>query len=310
MNNLNDEFLLLSLLKIFMDFDASKWNEMRNIAAYDICDVRIEKYFADLFNNKIPKYIFAEGSDVFRARPITNENKGELSYDYEKIIDEFYGALLCEEDIKNLNNCFGHSIPKEDLFYLKCSQTKGFSQAAIKEFSAIQRKYSKSDYYGFSASGSGCPPKEKRSAGRLNTIEDSFLYVSLEKDTAVYEMRPHIQQNFSVARAITKKDLLLANLRDISTDFSLAHFSLNSILGKISEPNIEQNHLFYHITQALSHFVRKNNYDGILYRSALKKDGTNLVLFDENCVDFVSSDVITIKDLMVEISTILPLNED
>ena len=106
MNNLNDEFLLLSLLKIFMDFDASKWNEMRNIAAYDICDVRIEKYFTDLFNNKIPKYIFAEGSDVFRARPITNENKGELSYDYEKIIDEFYGALLCEEDIKNFNNCF------------------------------------------------------------------------------------------------------------------------------------------------------------------------------------------------------------
>lgn len=308
MEQSNNDLLSLIIIKIFIDADYAQWGTMQRLAVENDQAQDLNEYFDRLFKYGIPTYSLPKNTPVFRARKIKNNNFNELGCNFNEILDELYDSFLQKEDFDKIKG-INLPISMENLFCLKCCQTEHFPDSFIKKAEEIQRRYSQKNFYGFPADKCGCPPQGKGEAGRLNIKGDNFLYISLEKDTALYEMRPHIKQIFSLADGITNKELVLANLRDIPKYTPDSNLLLNNVLDKISEPNIEEDDGFYKITQILSHKIKEKNLDGILYRSALKKDGSNILLFDEKDVKYTSTDIIRINDIAIDYSTILPLEK-
>lgn len=159
-------------------------------------------------------------------------------------------------------------------------------------------------FLGFNAENSGLPPKDRRKEGRLNTVDDDFLYLSYDYETTLAEMRPIINQEYSVAECVTIKELKIVNLHKVNAqneESLLTNFYL--ISRKVSEPNTEpnpKNESFYKITQMLAHFLKSKGYDGISFGSSILENGVNLVLFDANKVKFVGSKIFRIKSVKVE----------
>jgi hypothetical protein len=56
----------------------------------------------------------------------------------------------------------------------------------------------------------------------------------------------------------------------------------------------------YKPSQNLTYAVRMAKFDGIRYPSAMKRDGSNIVLFDPNDVEFVNSKLVRIDDVIVQ----------
>ena len=56
--------------------------------------------------------------------------------------------------------------------------------------------------------------------------------------------------------------------------------------------------------------IQKHGLDGIKYKSALKKDGYNVLLFDGSGATFVSSEIIAINDISVDYSSFLPFKSE
>jgi len=51
----------------------------------------------------------------------------------------------------------------------------------------------------------GAPPNEKVSDGRGNPKGISYLYTANSIETAIYEVRPYLEDKITVAEGITKK---------------------------------------------------------------------------------------------------------
>jgi copper chaperone CopZ len=154
------------------------------------------------------------------------------------------------------------------------------------------------NFWGFDKDGSDAP-RETISQGRVNPPGISCLYTANSIITAISEVQPSIGQTVSVGKIKTLKDL---NIFDFSfsktykdSDFldksvveikekygisigKIAIF-LNTLSELFSRPamgNVDN----YYATQYLSEYIRNLGFDGIRYRSSLKKGGTNIVLFD------------------------------
>ena len=57
----------------------------------------------------------------------------------------------------------------------------------------------------------------------------------------------------------------------------------------------------------MAHILQEKGYDGIMYKSTLKKEKNNILLFDEVNVGFVSSEIVVINNVNIDYSNILPL---
>ena len=116
-------------------------------------------------------------------------------------------------------------------------------------------------------------------------------------------MRPSINQQFSIAEGLIIKNLKLLNLKDFDND----NIFIND---KISETNVDEEETFYYITQELAHYIQNKGFDGILYKSAIKNDGSNIVLFDKNNVLFTSSSVVNVTKVEIEYEQVFPFEEN
>ena len=123
------------------------------------------------------------------------------------------------------------------------------------------------------------PPLEYRKNGRLSNKSDEYLYLAFDRATAIHEMRPSIGQRYSIAEFKVNKDLIIADLTGKKIDSKQPNYILMFLSSKISEPNTEGKDEFYEITQFMAHMIQKQGFDGILYRSSLKKDENNILLF-------------------------------
>ena len=202
----------------------------------------------------------------------------------------------------------GFYISPENLAYLKMYNQGGITEEQQKNLEDLFSEYSKPGFYGYSAKDCGVPPKRCRQNCRLSKKEDAYLYSSLERETAIQEMRPLREQFYSIGIGVTTRDLRLANLRDEELYNRIDQgFEISSILSKISEPNTDVDERFYHITQLLSKYVKDRGFDGIIYKSALKQEGSNILLFNSETVRFVASEVVRVEDNAIKAN--YPFNE-
>ena len=296
-----EQIQYFGLLYLLIQSGEHEWDDMRVLACDDTNKEKIYEYFSKVFGGHYNDEIIPINSCFFRARQIKKTDASHLGVN--KIQTE--ELKLLQKECEELNaSDMGITVSFSDFLLIKSIFNDSQREKIVSIMSPLLAKLKDTKFLGFNAENSGLPPKDKRKEGRLNTAEDDFLYLSYDYGTALSEMRPIINQEYSVAECRTTKELRIINLHKLDTNDEknlLTNFYL--ISKKISEPNTEpnpQNDGFYKITQMLAHFLKSKGYDGISFRSSLLENGLNLVLFDAGNVKFIGSKIFRIKSVKVE----------
>jgi RES domain-containing protein len=141
------------------------------------------------------------------------------------------------------------------------------------------------------------PPSPLAAAGRMNPAGISYLYLALEQETAVAEVAIDPPSGYVVARFSAQTHLQVLDLTQIPDLPSIFDYQrleerelllfLIDFIDKISRPVVKdgREHVEYVPSQVVCEFFasvfRRDGVrlDGILYPSALRPGGRNLVLF-------------------------------
>lgn len=316
--NCNDkDFIYWIIIFAFWENLQKEWDKLRNLDIInpDKIDEEYETYFNELFRLGIPIYSIDKGQALFRARHIKSNDTNKLAVNIHDITDAYCKIILSDDEIlqtEELNKEGGLYFTLQHLFMLKAKGMDNFTEEQQRRMNELIKENSIKKVYGFPEKDSRVPPVAFRKPGRLNDEKDAYLYLAFNKDTAIHEMRPSIGQQYSIAEFRTNKELKFADLTGTNFDPTNGNLSLSFIANKISEPNTDNKDEFYHITQFMAHILQKQGYDGIMYKSSLKKEENNILLFDESNVDFISSEIIMINNVSIDYSNILPFvsNED
>ncbi len=146
----------------------------------------------------------------------------------------------------------------------------------------------------FPASEMMPPPPELARRGRANPAGISYFYAAEEAETAVAEIRPYVGALVSVCSLKSKKNLKVADItriHKIESPFDQPNLKaqvqrngLMRVLNReLARPvNPDDSEIEYVPTQYLAEAILEIGYDGIRYRSAVRKGGTNFVFFEPN----------------------------
>ena len=309
--DLNDDQAWLILLMFFLS-SQREWEKLRKYAGeQDNPSQELLDFFQRVFNAQLPIQLYSPGTLFYRARQIASNNESNLGVNLDEIANEMYRVMMSDKDfeaIQQMDADGSFHLNAEDFFHLKLISMKEYTPEQLSHFDSLRKKYSVPGVYGFDAGGSGVPPERFRKEGRLNTVSDAYLYLTLEKETAIHEMRPSIGQQYSLASYQSTNELKIVNL---TGDYSNLEESTLGFTGisKISEPNVENDTRFYRITQHMAHLLQERGFDGIKYRSAMRSGGYNILLFDEKKVKFLSSEIVSINDVKIDFSQVLPFTD-
>ncbi len=141
----------------------------------------------------------------------------------------------------------------------------------------------------------GAPPKRLATHGRANPAGIPYLYLGSHPETAVAEVRPHTGDvacvaDFTIAVPL-KRIVDLRNPRKHVSPFLLADGGaigqlradipfLERLGEELTRPVLPQGAAIDYLpSQYLCEFMKKNKFEGVLYRSSVS-DGMNLALFD------------------------------
>lgn len=311
MNKSDNEVVWYILLKIFYDNNCEKWNQMRALLNDEAKTEDIDAYLHGVFAAGVKERLLKTDTPLFRARQIKSRDSQEIGLIKERIIEQTYATIIKPEDVELFDSIDNLNVPLDDILLCKLAETNGFTFEQLSKLSALNKKYSKHGFYGFSAAKSGIPPKKFRKDQRLSTKNDRYLYLAMDEATAIYEMRPAKNQIYSVAKGTLNQPAKLADLQDVSKYEDIADFELGNLISKISEPNTDNDLAFYRITQRLSHYIKSQGLDGIVYNSSIRQDGINVLLFNPKSVKFTETSVISIDSIKIDYHTDYPLkNED
>lgn len=138
------------------------------------------------------------------------------------------------------------------------------------------------------------PPPHIATHGRANPAGIPYLYVASDRGTAISEVRPHTGSKVSVADFTISNDLRLIDLRhpirSISPFYFLSDDSdpsrvrldiafLKRLGDELTRPVLPESAAFqYAPSQYLCEFIKKEGYNGVIYRSSIG-EGMNLALF-------------------------------
>ena len=210
------------------------------------------------------------------------------------------GFELKAKDKKKLINMF-------DIGILKWFSEQDYSGAddSAKETREIIQRFICGDFRGYEAVDSLSPPSKSAKAGRANKKSQSVLYVAFDKNTCVYECRPIIGQHLSIAEIRVAEKLKLFDFtkaqktirRGVSGKLRVASTESEIDLA-FSTPN-QGNLKDYIPTQIIADIIRGMQFDGIIYKSSLRKGGKNMVLFDDKKCEVTKTDMITVKSTKV-----------
>lgn len=146
----------------------------------------------------------------------------------------------------------------------------------------------------------GKPPASQAKNGRANPVGIPYLYAASTPETAIAETRPHPEDLLSVAEFTVSKSLRLLNLqhpRKTISPFAVDENELPKLrrdlaflchLGdELSKPILPRvADLEYLPTQYLSEFIKKCDYDGVIFNSSISM-GANIALFDDAKIQVV-----------------------
>lgn len=147
------------------------------------------------------------------------------------------------------------------------------------------------------------PNKFTVGEGRCNYKFSPCLYAADSVHVAISEIKPLVREIVSVAKIKNKKELKLIDLRLCNNEWinALAMFFVQS-------PTLE-NPDAYIYTQAISAFVKKYKYDGIIYSSCQTFGGINYAIFNYEKCEAISSELKCIANISYDVQKyILPVD--
>lgn len=236
-------------------------------------------------------YIIPQGTLLYRARIF---NKDIMNAFVKGFVLSKQRSLK-DRDIPNLNLDAAQILP----LIIAATPNGGFAH--------IQNAYSKwkrKKFKGYNRKDSGAPPSHLTPAGRANPEHIRYLYLCEDEQTPVYEVHPTIGQEVSIARFKTKRPL---RIYDLTLSFP-DHYenpnydapSLYDAIGKnFSIPNTGET-IQYLPTQFISEEIKKMHFDGLRFNSSLRQGGVNVVLFDPESCNILSSDIVKIESIEIK----------
>lgn len=234
------------------------------------------------------------GKTFYRARIFIENSNVKFIEKYKSVLSE-NGIDYNELKIENKGEFFDALIT-----LLQCVDESKATDDTKLQVEAL-RRYNKSNFKGYTATES-VPLKENNTAGRGNPDHIRYLYLSEDSITPVYEVKPTIGQNISVAKFKSLRDLKLYDFTVANTD-PLELNLFNIISEKFSMPNYGDT-TKYLPTQYLAELIKSMGFDGIRFKSSLNKDRVNVMLFNVDDCKVMSSDLVTVKN--IDIKTEIP----
>ncbi len=286
---------MLMLFSFVTDLPIKEWNEFSHDLIYknrfssSHKVVYVIRNFAEKCANTIPK-----GTKLYRAR-IYYQNPFQ-----EFVVGVFKNTALKKtaDNTSSINDYFNLQLAS---MVMEVNKKTSRGEEIINAYKKWQRKRFK----GYNATESGAPPNNKASSGRLNPDRIRCLYLSEDPNTAVYEVRPTIGQYVSVATFMVKDEMNIYDLTKVINvqegDNSGDEIALfNVIQQRFSEPNTGDVYK-YLPTQYLGEIIKQMGFDGIRFKSSLKRDGINIVLFDDKKCKAICSDLVNVGDISLDI---------
>lgn len=166
-----------------------------------------------------------------------------------------------------------------------------------------QRWWRRVRFKGYDAKASTAPPPERIGNGRANPDHIRYLYVCEDNITPVYEARPVIGANVSVAKLSLQKEIrvfdLAVSVHGKDSPSGERFPSLFSTIGKMFSKPYNGNFTSYLPTQYLAEEIKRLGFDGLRFSSSLHQGGNNIVLFDPEICIPISSELVTVTGITV-----------
>jgi len=298
-NNDVRDFLLFMLIFSFHFEHEMSWNDFEHEVVFK--------------NRHFPKHKILEYVEQKSKKATKKLRKGKVlfrarihEYNFHEELAEQVGKL------DHLNDDEKENIVKEFTGLTKNGEFVSLllSGALFKNEEQMQTYLkSKEDnlFKGYDKKNSTAPPANMATEGRANPQFVRYLYVAENCKTAIYEVRPIIKQNVSVAPMVVKKTLKLYDFTKSIEDSNLAEINkdnLFNVIGKaFAKPNHNNNEM-YIPTQYLTEYIKSLGFDGIRYNSSLHRNGKNIVIFDPDLCEPISSDIYKIENIEVKLKKI------
>ena len=300
--NIRDEEALLILILFYMEKEYQNyelWNQFSHELIYNnrfhsshmiVEEIKKRSEYA----TRIEK----AGTVFFRARKYNREDYRQRFVDY---VLKTTGKS--KEEIDKINNdCPAYLrelLITPNLFSNEETEPDKWN-------SILKRALEKWDknirFKGYSGKDSTAPPTDKTPCGRANPANIRYLYLSEDKETPVYEMRPIIGQKLSIAKFRLKRDVKIYDLTSnpINSDPNDSEdISLFKTIGDMfSVPNDGQEYE-YIPTQFLAEQIKRMGFDGLRFNSSLRRRGVNVVLFEPEDCTAISSDLVEVSDIKI-----------
>jgi hypothetical protein len=210
---------------------------------------------------------------------------------------------------------FGESIKYENRFHSGMFNADAFASF----LSIITKSYSVgTEFYrarithnsnGYTANEMYMPPKEKRSAGRINPEGIGVLYLSSDEKTVLNEVRASTFDYVSIGTFKLSKDIKVVNLSGISGtspflyEGELEKYAANrkvfrEIAAEIAKPlRRSDSPIEYLPTQYIAEFIKSQGYNGVEYASTLRESGHNIAIFDEKLFECIGVRTVEVTEI-------------
>ena len=166
------------------------------------------------------------------------------------------------------------------------------------------------DKKGYSKDDMNAPPKDKRTAGRINPEGIGVLYLSSDKLTILNEVRASAFDHISIGTFQAVRDIRTVNLSGFDKtspfkyDSDLAGFAANrkvfkELAAEVARPlRRSDSNLEYLPTQYITEFIKSQNFDGVVYDSTLRQGGYNLAIFNDDLFECVKVQTIEVSEIL------------
>lgn len=230
---------------------------------------------------------------LYRARVFEKSNFNKLVKYYLK--ENGYN----KSEIENILN---ENTDEEKILSLIPEIYSDYDYDETPELIKAQKKWKKNvRFKGWNAEDSGAPNAKFIRNGRANPDHIRYLYLCEDPVTPVYEVRPIIGDTVSVAKFKLKKDVklydLTFNLHDINKNEVVELPRLYNTIGEMFSRPYNGDATKYLPTQYIAEEIKNMGFDGLRFRSSLHSEGINVVLFNPEDCNAVSSELVEVKGI-------------
>lgn len=173
-----------------------------------------------------------------------------------------------------------------------------------------------SDESGYNCNKMWAPDSNKSTAGRANPKGISYLYLSRDEVTTIYELRAVLHDYVTVGTFRTTGKIHVVKFRPVKkiSPFLLSDVQLldiieydsfiRNLMTDLSKPNRRfDSDVDYIPTQYIVEMAKGlHGIEGVEFPSSMHADGRNIVLFDNEKVDCIDTKVYTINNIKYDYS--------